>query len=436
MSRPIVVRGARIVDPASSTDATGSLFVQDGAIAGIATGATTGTPEGAEIIDGRGLVLAPGLIDMRVFTGEPGHEYRETLASAADAAAAGGVTSFVLMPDTTPVVDDGAIVDFIVRRAAATAKVNVLPSAAITKGLRGEEITEFGLLREAGATCLTDGRQSIQSAGLLRAAMTYAATFDLLLAHQPADASLIGDGVMNECALATISGLKGIPVEAEIIPLARDLQLAALTGARYHAAQVSTSGSTRLLADTKADGHHVTAGISINNLALNENDVAPYRTFFKLSPPLRSEDDRQAMIEGLRSGAIDVIHSAHDPQDSEVKRQPFAEASEGAIGLETLLAAALRLVHAGDLPLMTVLRAMTVRPAEILGLKAGRLAVGAPADFILFDLDFPWLVREQDLVSRSRNTAFESARMQGAVMQTFVAGRRVFSHAAAPRGES
>jgi dihydroorotase len=306
--------------------------------------------------------------------------------------------------------------------------VHVLPAAAITRGLAGADITEFGLLKEAGAACLSDGRRSIQSAGLMRMAMTYAATFDMAIVHHVADASLVGEGVMNEGTLATISGLKGIPAEAETVPLARDLQLAALTGVRYHAAQLSTAGAVELVAAAKRRGR-VSAGVSINNLALNENDVAPYRTYFKLSPPLRSEDDRQAMIEGLRCGAIDVIHSAHDPQDSEVKRQPFAEASEGAIGLETLLAAALRLVHSGDVPLMTVLRAMTQRPAEILGLDAGRLAVGAPADIILADLDYPWVVHEQDIVSRSRNTAFEGARLQGAVMQTFVAGRSVFRHA-------
>ena len=427
MTAPLVIANARIIDPASDTDRKGALLIADGKIEGLAEGAPQGVPDGATLIDAKGLVVAPGLVDMRVFTGEPGHEYRETLATAADAAAAGGVTSFVLMPDTMPVVDDGAIVDFIVRRAAATAKVNVLPAAAITRGLRGDEITEFGLLKEAGAICLTDGRQSIQSAGLMRAAMTYAATFDLPIVHHAADYTLVGEGVMNEGALATISGLKGIPLEAETIPLARDLQLAALTRARYHAAQVSTSGSLDLVKAAKRRAS-VTAGISINSLALNENDVAPYRTFFKLSPPLRSEDDRQAMIEGLKDGTIDVIHSAHDPQDSEVKRQPFAEASEGAIGLETLLAAALRLVHSGDLTLAMVLRAMTQRPAEILGLASGRLAVGAPADVIVVDPDFPWLVAERDLVSRSRNTAFEGARMQGAVMQTFVAGRSVFRH--------
>jgi dihydroorotase len=435
MTRPFVIQNARIVDPASNTDRPGAVLVAGGRIAGLAEGAPQGVPENAELLDARGMIVAPGLIDMRVFTGEPGHEYRETLASAAEAAAAGGVTSFLLMPDTTPVVDDGAIVDFIIRRAAATARVRVLPAAALTRRLEGEEITEFGLLREAGALCLTDGRQSIQSAGLMRAAMSYAATFGLPIVHHVADRSLTGDGVMNEGTLATISGLKGIPAEAETIPLARDLQLAALTGVRYHAAQISVANSVALLAAGKRHAD-VSAGVSINNLALNENDVAPYRSFFKLSPPLRSEDDRQAMIEGLRTGVIDVIHSDHDPQDSEVKRQPFAEASQGATGLETMLAAALRLVHSGDVPLLTVLRAMTQRPAEILGLETGRLAVGAPADIIVVDPDFPWVVTEAALVSRSRNTAFEGARLSGAVMHSFVAGTPVFSHAATREGRS
>ena len=434
MTPPIVIANARIVDPATNTDRLGAVLIADGKIEGLAEGAPQGVPDGATLIDAKGLVVAPGLIDMRVFTGEPGHEYRETLATAGDAAAAGGVTSFVLMPDSDPAVDDGAIVDFIIRRAAATSKVNILPAAAITKGLRGQEITEFGLLKEAGAVCLADGRQSIQSAGLMRAAMSYAANFDMTIVHHVADASLVGDGVMNESTLATVSGLRGIPLEAETIPLARDLQLAALTGVRYHAAQLSTAVSAELMTAAKRRSDGLSAGISINNLALNENDVAPYRTFFKLSPPLRSEDDRQAMIEALKSGAIDVIHSGHDPQDSEVKRQPFAEASEGAIGLETLLAAALRLVHSGDVSLMAVLRAMTLRPAEVLGLAAGRLVVGAPADVIIFDPEFPWVVSEKDIVSRSHNTSFEGARLQGAVMQTFVAGGSVFRHAEWPEG--
>lgn len=425
--RPLVVERARIVDPASGRDEVGALRVENGRIADLAAGAAPGSPEGAERIDGRNLVLTPGLIDMRVFTGEPGHEYRETLQSAGEAAAAGGVTSFVAMPDTNPVIDDGALIDYLARRAQATCKVRVLPAGAVTKGLKGEEITEFGLLREAGAVCFTDGRRSIQSSAVMRAAMTYAADFDMPVVHHVRDASLAGDGVMNESLFATILGLRGMPVEAETIPLARDLELAALTGARYHSAQISTARSVELLAAAKQRSATISAGISINNLSLNENDVGAYRTFFKLNPPLRSEDDRRAMIEGLKSGAIDTIHSDHDPQDTEVKRQPFAEAADGAVGLETMLPAALRLYHSGDVDLITLLRAMTSRPAEILGLETGRLAVGAPADFILIDLDYPWQVKEAELRSRSRNTAFEGARLAGKVVATYVAGERVFS---------
>ncbi len=428
MTRPLLIENARIVDPASGTDARGAVLVEDGHIVDIALGAPIGVPDGAEVINANGLILAPGLIDMRVFTGEPGKEYRETLLSAGDAAASGGVTSFVMMPDTSPVVDDGALVDFLIRRARATSKVNVLPAGAITKGLEGQEMTEFGLLQEAGAVCLTDGRNSIQSPSLLRTVMSYAANYGMTIVHHLSDRSLTGDGVMNEGLFATILGLKGIPREAETIPLARDLQLAALTGSKYHAAQLSCAASIELMAAAKKRNSSVTAGVSINNLALNENDIGRYRTFFKLSTPLRSEDDRQAVIEGLRNGTIDTIHSDHDPQDAEVKRQPFAEASDGAIGLETLLAAALRLVHSGDVDLLTVLRAMTQRPAEILGLASGRIARGAPADLILFDLDYPWQVSEGDFRSRSRNTAFEGARLAGKVMRTIVGGQTVHMH--------
>jgi dihydroorotase len=432
MTRPLLIENARVLDPASGTEGRGAVLVEDGVITDLAQGGPIGVPEGAEVIDAKGQVLAPGLIDMRVFTGEPGKEYRETLQSAGEAAAAGGITSFVMMPDTSPVVDDGALVDFLLRRGKATSKVNILPAAAITKGLRGQEITEFGLLQEAGAVCLTDGRHSIQSSALLRTAMSYAANYDMPVVHHLADAGLVGDGVMNEGFFATVLGLKGIPREAETIPLARDLQLAALTGVRYHAAQISTAGSAELVRAAKARRVTISAGVSINNLALNENDIGRYRTFFKLGTPLRSEDDRQAMIEALRDGTIDTIHSDHDPQDSEVKRQPFAEASDGAIGLETLLAAALRLVHSGEVDLMTVLRAMTIRPAQILGLSSGRIARGAPADLILFDPDYPWQVSETAIRSRSRNTSFEGARLAGKVMRTLVAGQTVYLHTESP----
>lgn len=428
MSRPLLIENARIVDPASGTDQQGAVLVENGLISDIAFGGPVGVPEDAEVFNANGHVLSPGLIDMRVFTGEPGKEYRETLASAGEAAAAGGVTSFVMMPDTTPVVDDGALIDFLIRRAKATSKVNVLPAGAITKGLDGQEMTEFGLLKEAGAVCITDGRRSIQSTSLLRTVMSYAANYGLTVVHHISDKGLTGDGVMNEGLFATILGLKGIPREAETIPLGRDLQLAALTGTKYHAAQISCAASVDLVAAAKKRNASVTAGISINNLALNENDIGRYRTFFKLSTPLRSEDDRQAVIEGLRNGTIDTIHSDHDPQDSEVKRQPFAEASDGAIGLETLLAAALRLVHSGDVDLLTVLRAMTSRPADILGLPSGRIAKGAPADLIVFDLDYPWQVTEREIRSRSHNTSFEGARLAGKVLRTIVGGQTVHTH--------
>ncbi|MCS6759630.1 MAG: dihydroorotase [Candidatus Devosia euplotis] len=425
---PILIENACIVDPASGTDALGAVLVADGIIAEITIGKPIGVPEGAEVVNARGLVLAPGLIDMRVFTGEPGKEYRETLQSAGEAAAAGGVTSFVMMPDTSPVVDDGALVDFLIRRAKATSKVNVLPAGAITRGLNDTEMTEYDLLKEAGAVCLADGRHSIQSPAMLRTAMSYAANFGMAFIHHVCDTDLAGDGVMNEGLFATILNLKGVPREAETIPLARDLQLATLTGVNYHAAQISCAASVELIAAAKRRNKSVTAGVSINNLVLNENDIGRYRTFFKLSTPLRAEDDRQAIIEGLRSGAIDTIHSDHDPQDTEVKRQPFAEASNGAIGLETLLAAALRPVHSGDVDLLTVLRAMTSRPADILGLKSGRIALGASADLILFDLDYPWQFSESQIRSRSRNTSLEGARLAGKVMRTIVGGQTVYTH--------
>jgi len=428
MTRPLLIENARILDPASGTDARGAVLVEEGRIADLSLGGPVGVPDGAEVINAAGLALAPGLVDMRVFTGEPGWEYRETLASAGDAAAAGGVTSFVMMPDTLPVVDDGAVVDFLIRRAKATSKVNILPAGGITKGLAGQELSEFGLMKEAGAVCLSDGRRSIQSTAMLRTAMSYAANFDMTIVHHLADAGLVGDGVMNSGLFATVLGLKGIVREAETIPLARDVQLASLTGVRYHAAQISTGASVSILNSAKAHNSKITAGISINNLCLNENDIGRYRTYFKLATPLRSEDDRQAVIEGLRSGAIDTIHSDHDPQDSEGKRQPFAEATDGAIGLETLLAAALRLHHSEEVPLLTLLRAMTSRPAEILGLEAGRIAKGAPADLILVDLDYPWQVNENALKSRSRNTSFEGARLAGKVMRTIVGGQTVFIH--------
>lgn len=399
------------------------MIVIDGAIAGLGGSVTADSaPEGARVIDCGGDVVAPGLIDMRAFIGEPGAEHRETIASASAAAAAGGVTTLVSRPDTTPPVDDPAVVDFILRRARDASKVRLLPSAAITKGLSGEEIAEIGLLAEAGAIAFSDGPHSIANAGTMRRAMTYARDFGALIMHFCEDRALAGQGVAAEGLRASRLGLPGVPREAESIVLERDLSLAALTRARYHAAIVSNQLSLGAMARAKQSGLGVTCGVSINHLTLNEIDVGAYRTFLKLHPPLRGEEERQALVEGLASGIIDVIVSDHDPQDVETKRLPFAEAAAGAIGVETMLSAGLRLVSAGVLSLPKLMRAMSSRPAEILGLPQGRLAVGAPADLIRFDPEEPYVLNPANLHSRCRNTPFDEARLEGRVKLTMVAG--------------
>ena len=428
--RPLLLKNGRIVDPARGRDEPGGLLIVGGRIADAGSSVDHG-PDGAEIVDCGGRIVAPGLVDMRVFVGEPGAEHRETLASAGLAAAAGGVTTMIVMPDTDPVIDDIALVDYLLRRARDTASVRIHPMAAITRGLKGVEMTEFGLLREAGAVGFTDGRHSIRNAQVMRQALTYARNFEALVMHHAEDPDLVGRGVMNEGEVATRLGLPGIPREAESVVVARDMRLARLTGGRYHAAQLSCADSLAAISRNKNDGIAVTCGVSINHLTLNELDIGPYRTFFKLSPPLRGEADRLAMVAGLADGSIDVIVSAHDPQHVETKRHPFSEAADGAIGLETLLAAALRLVHNGDAGLMTVLRAVSTRPAEILGLEAGTLAKGAPADVIVLDPEAPWVCEEERICSRSKNTPFEGARFLGRVTRTIVAGHTVYDYASA-----
>ena len=422
----LCIEDVRIVDPARGLDEIGTVLVENGRI--VAAGADArnqGMPAGCERIDGRGLAVLPGLVDARVFIGEPGNEHRETIASASEAAAAGGVTSLIMMPDTQPVIDDIALVEFIRRTARDTALVRVYPSAAVTRGLAGAEMTEFGLLTEAGAVMLTDGRRTIANSLVMRRALTYARDFGAVIAHATQDPDLSG-GVMNEGLVATRLGLAGIPREAELIPLQRDLALVRLTRGRYHAATLSTAMAARAIADAKQDGLDVTAAVSINHLALNENDIGAYRTFFRMSPPLRAEEDRQAMVEAVRDGTIDMIVSAHDPQDVDTKRLPFAEAADGAIGLETMLAVALRLVHNQEISLLRLVEALSLAPARRFGIDAGTLKPGAPADLVLVDLDRPWVVTEASLVSRSKNTAFEGARLQGRILQTLVAGRTVY----------
>jgi dihydroorotase len=423
-----IFHNARVLDPSRGIDEVGTVVVEGKRIAAAGrTALNQGAPEEATVIDCTGKAVMPGLVDSRVFIGEPGAEHRETIASASQAAAAGGITSIVMMPDTDPVIDDVALVEFVLRTARDTATVNVFPAAAITRKLAGREMTEFGLLREAGAVAFTDGRHTIANSLVMRRALTYARDFGAVIAHETNDHDLGSTGVMNEGLYASWLGLPGIPREAETIPLERDLALARLTRGAYHAAKVSTEAAANAIRRARNDGAQVTAGVAIYNLALNENDVGEYRTFFRLMPPLRAEEDRVAMIEALRDGTVDIVVSSHDPQDVDTKRLPFADAAAGAIGLETLLAVALRLHHNGDVPLLRLVEALSSAPARLFGLPGGTLSPGAPADLILVDLDEPWIVAEAGIRSRSKNTCFEGARLQGKVLQTMVAGRTVFA---------
>ncbi len=425
--RPILLANAHIVDPSRDLDITGDVLIADGVIREAKKGiGAAGVPEGTDVIDCRGRLVAPGLIDMRAFIGEPGGGYRETFASASQAAAAGGVTTIVCQPATSPTIDNPATVDFVLRRARDTAIVHVHPMAALTKGLEGKEMTEIGLLKAAGAVAFTDGEKSVTNAQVMRRALTYARDFDALIVHHTEDPDLIGDGVMNEGEFAARLGLLGIPCAAETVMLERDIRLVALTDGRYHAASVTCGESLDVLSRAKNAGLKVTASASINHVTLNENDIGPYRTFLKVAPPLRAEEDRRALVQAVATGLVDVIMSDHNPQDVETKRLPFAEAAAGAIGLETMLIAGLRLVHNGEIALTTLLRAMSTRPAELLGLPGGTLKAGAPADLIVVDTDVPWVVDPTELKSKSKNTPFDEARMQGRVLRTIVAGRTVY----------
>jgi len=427
--RPILLANARVVDPSRDFDGPGDVLIADGVIRDLKRGiGAAGVPEGTDVINCVGKIVAPGLIDMRAFVGEPGASHRETFASASQAAATGGITTIICQPSTSPVIDNSATVDFVLRRARDTAIVNIHPMAALTKGLRGEEMTEFGLLKAAGAVAFTDGDKSVTNAQVMRRALTYARDFDALIVHHTEDPHLVGEGVMNEGEFAARLGLMGIPDAAEAVMLERDMRLVALTGGRYHAASLSCNESLQILRRAREAGLEVSASVSINHVTLNENDIGPYRTFLKLSPPLRSEEDRLALVEAVASGLIDVIMSDHNPQDVEVKRLPFAEAASGAIGLETMLPAALRLIHNGQTDFKTLIRAMSTRPAELLGLPGGSLRAGSPADVIVIDADTPWVLDPADLKSQCKNTPFDEARFSGRVVRTIVSGRTVYEH--------
>lgn len=421
--KPILFTDVRLLDPATGLDATGELLVDNGRIR--ACGPRVDRPDGAEILAGEGACLCPGLVDMRVQFGEPGAEHKERLASGIRAAAAGGVTSVAVLPNTRPPIDDPAMLEFVARRARKLKSVKVYPYAALTKGLDGRELAELALLKEAGAVAFTDAERTLADARVMQRALAYASALDLLVVQHPEEPSLAAGGVVNEGAIAIRLGLKGIPAIAEVIMVERDLQLVRATGARYHVAHVSTRAAIDAVRRAKVEGLRVTCETTPHHLALNELEVEGYRTFAKVSPPLRAEADREAVVEGLVDGTIDVIASDHCPQDQDSKRLPMAQAEFGVVGVETMLPVSLRLVHEGHMSLLDLLRKMTVAPAALLGLEAGRLAVGAPADLILLDPERPWKITEAGLSSLAKNTAFEGRLVQGRVLLTMVDGRVV-----------
>ena len=417
---PILFENARLIDPEKGTEALGSLAVVDGRIA-VATGL-----DGATVIDCAGKCLAPGIVDIGVKVSEPGERHKESFRSAGKAAAAGGVTTIVTRPDTLPAIDTPEALEFVRRRANEAAPVNVLPMAALTRGREGREMAEIGFLLDAGAVAFTDCDNVVENTKVFSRCLTYAASLGALVVGHPQEPILSRGAAATSGKFAALKGLPSVSPMAERMGLDRDIAVLEMTGARYHADQVTTARALRRLERAKDAGLDLTAGVSIHHLTLNELDVGDYRTFFKVKPPLRSEDDRIAVVEAVASGLIDVISSMHTPQDEESKRLPFEEAASGAIGLETMLPALMRLVHGGYLDLPTLWRAMSLNPAKRLGLEGGRLTAGAPADLVLFDPDAPFVLDRFSLLSKSKNTPFDEARMQGRVLGTWVAGRRVF----------
>ena len=419
----VVFTNARLVDPEGEVS-EGALLAAEGEIR--AVGAVPASA-GAEVVDCGGLCLAPGIVDLGVKVSEPGERHKESFRSAGQAAAAGGVTTMVTRPDTQPAIDTPEALEFVMRRATQDVPVRVLPMAALTRGREGREMVEIGFMLDAGAVAFTDADHVVTDTKVFSRCLTYAKSLGALVIGHPQDPGLSKGAAATSGKFASLKGLPSVSPVAERLGLDRDLGIAEMTGVRYHADQVTTARALRRLERAKEAGLDITAGVSIHHLTLNEFDVGDYRTFFKVTPPLRSEDDRLACVEAVGSGLIDVISSMHTPQDEESKRLPFEEAAAGAVALETLLPAALRLYHAGHLSLPELFRAMALNPARRLGLPQGRLAAGAPADLVLFDPDAPFVLDRYDLKSKSKNTPFDGARMEGRVVGTWVAGRRVFS---------
>lgn len=418
-------RDARLLDPASGLDADGGLLVEGTRIVDMGPHLGDG-PADAEIVDCAGLCLAPGLIDMRARLGEPGEEHKETIDSLSAAAAKGGVTAVVGLPNTDPPIDDASVVEFVARRAREVKGVKIYVYGAATRGFEGKRLTEIGLLREAGALGFTDGDRAIADALMMRRVLSYASGFDALVIQHAEEPSLTEGAVATEGEIATRLGLPAAPAVAEAMLLERDLRLVELTGARYHVAHLSTAAATAELAAAKRRGLDVSADTAPVYFALNETELLEYRTFARVTPPLRPESDRKAVVAALRDGVIDVIASDHWGQDQEAKRLPFAQAEPGVVGVETMLPLALELYHKGEIELLDLLAKMTVNPARLLDLPMGTLTVGAPADLVLFDLERPTRIDVGGFLSKSKNTPFDGRPVQGVVMATLVDGRFVF----------
>ncbi len=420
----LLIQDVRLLDPASGLDLPGGLLVRDGLIADL--GAGLGRPDGVDVLDGDGAVLCPGLVDMRAALGEPGYEYRETIASAAQAAAAGGITTLAALPDSLPAIDDPALVRLLRARGEETGSLTILPYGAVTRGCRGEELAEMGLLLEAGAVAFTDGRRAIGNARMMRLALSYARGFGARIVQHPEDPVLADGGAATEGELATRLGLPGIPAAAEEIIVARDISLARLTGGSVHFAHVSTARALALIRAAKDEGLRVTCDTAPPYFDLNETAIGDFRTYAKLSPPLRPDSDRIAIAAALIDGTIDAVASDHQPRDADDKRFPFAQASAGGAGLATLLAVTLAQVHGSGLPLVQAVDLLTARPARLLGAGAGTLAKGAVADLCLFDPERAWKVDAGLLPGKAQNTPFDGRALEGRVIGTWKAGRRVF----------
>jgi dihydroorotase len=408
----------------AGVDLMGDLLVRDGRIADF--GPSLGSAEGTTVIEAEGAVLCPGLVDMRAALGEPGFEYRETIASAASAAAAGGITTLAALPDTQPAIDDPALVHWLRTRGEETGSLTILPYGAVTRGCRGEELSEIGLLHEAGAVAFTDGSRAIASSRMMRLALSYALGFGARIVQHPEDPSLAAGGTATESEQSTRLGLPGIPAAAEAIMVARDIRLVELTGGAVHFAHISTGEALALIRVAKAAGLAVTCDTAPPYFDLNETSIGDFRTYAKLSPPLRKEHDRKAVVAGLADGTIDAIASDHQPRDADDKRLPFALASAGGSGLATLLAVTLAHVHNGSLSLPTAIDLLTARPAALLGTESGRIAKGAVADLCLFEPERIWKVEAGKLPGKAQNTPFDGRALEGVVLGTWKRGKRVF----------